>query len=129
MEVSTMEAIMAGGAATFAVLNRQTELRSKIATAIGKFYHKASPSLEHFFYGFAVTTGGYALSDMPQAMNFVLEQYPHAPVEHYGAIFGTAAIGSDIIWESKQAIERKKIKPEQLIGTCIGALAGYLLCK
>ena len=45
----------------------------------------------------------------------------------YSLTGGAVAIIGDALWEGNQALNRKKIKPEQFIGTCLGVATGIVM--
>ena len=83
---------------------------------IKETYIKWSPTIEHFIFGYALTSGGYA---MDEAFSIV-KNTNSANNNAYAEFLGGVAISSDLVWEGYQAKERKKILPEQFLGTCAG---------
>ncbi len=116
---------LAGISTAYAVTNRGTlksELKPGIRTYLksrfpkfGKIYDKISPTIEHFVYGFAMTSFAYGIlttKTYPQFSNFA------------GSIYGASIIGIDYLHEKSQAKERGKFQPAQFLGTCAGVLTG-----
>jgi hypothetical protein len=133
MENEVLQSINLMGASltsAYALTNREGKIKNfvdKINKKVGSAYRKASPFIEHAVWGYALTSLGYFAQENEGIKNFMLNQYPNSPTEQYGLIAGASAVGGDLAWESKQAIERKKIKPSQFVGTCIGSLAAILV--
>lgn len=120
----------AGLTSAYALANRECKIKSLIGKTIPKIskaYNKISPFLEHAIWGYAVTSLGYYAQGNDTIKEFMLNSYPNSPTELYGLIGAGTAVATDLGWEASQAVERKKIKPSQFIGTCVGSLAAILL--
>jgi len=114
----------------YALQNRHGNIRNSIKKKFpkfGEFYGKVSSIMEHFVSGYAVTCLGYACQESEPLKEFMLNKFPGSPVEQCGLIAAVGTTSFDLAWETSQAIERKKIKPSQFIGTCAGALTAITI--
>jgi hypothetical protein len=127
MELDLYNFGLAATTGTYAILNRYSSLRKHMSKAVGEFYIRASPTLEHMICGFATVKGAEAFANTPILTQALAEIKPEIQFDDFKHIYAANTIALDFVWEGHQAIERKKILPEQFIGTCVGVALGYLI--
>ena len=103
-----------------------TPLRGRVREnlpSINQFYQRISPTIEHFAMGYAITSYGYGFKNFFDFNPGNGSVNPSTPVK----IFASTVIGFDLLWEGYQSLVRKRILPEQFIGTCAGVLTSVAL--
>jgi hypothetical protein len=115
----------------FAERYRYGGIREKVRAKfprLAKCYEKLSPNIEHFIFGYAMTSLGYAAGDF---LNFLHYTNPkavkYANKNIFGGLFGVGIGLYDLIWEYNQNRERKEFAPSQFLSTVAGIATAAII--